>query len=308
MLLKININHYPFGSPMPSRSFSASSYRYGFNGKEKDDEINVDGGEYDFGARMYDSRLGRWWAIDPYDFKYPTLSPYCFVANSPLLFIDPDGKKITIPLSTRIFHREVYRAYMIFLKSNEGKEVYRDVASAKDARKLWNDKSGDGALSKTTNVILKAGKFKDAEGGLFAHGQTENEAKVNGEKKDIEFLNENDIKTISAPLKTTITIFLPPERPFLDNVEGAAHESAVHAHGILKFLKTIYDGVRGEDLVKAHKEGELDGDKNHINFSKGLNNVFEKFIKKFTETLKKESDKKEIQNYKDVDKKNNKDG
>lgn len=26
--------------------------------------------------------------------KYPSISPYVFVANSPLMFIDPDGKKI----------------------------------------------------------------------------------------------------------------------------------------------------------------------------------------------------------------------
>jgi hypothetical protein len=34
-------------------------YRYGFNGMEKDDEVkNGKGNSYDFGARMYDSRLG----------------------------------------------------------------------------------------------------------------------------------------------------------------------------------------------------------------------------------------------------------
>ena len=51
-----------FGSPMPMRTWSDpnAKYKYGFNGKEKDNEVNVDGGDYDFGARIYDSRLGRW--------------------------------------------------------------------------------------------------------------------------------------------------------------------------------------------------------------------------------------------------------
>ena len=33
-------------------------------------------------------------AVDPLAGKYPHLSPYVFVANSALVFIDPDGKKI----------------------------------------------------------------------------------------------------------------------------------------------------------------------------------------------------------------------
>jgi RHS repeat-associated protein len=89
-------NFTPFGSPMPNRSFSASSYKYGFNGKEKDDEISVNGGSYDFGARMYDSRLGRWLACDPLQGKYPDFSPYNFTMDNPILFIDPDGKIVTI--------------------------------------------------------------------------------------------------------------------------------------------------------------------------------------------------------------------
>lgn len=45
---------------------------------------------------MYDSRLGRWMSLDPLAIKYPSLSAYNFVANSPLLFIDPDGRYIRL--------------------------------------------------------------------------------------------------------------------------------------------------------------------------------------------------------------------
>ncbi len=69
-------------------------YRYGFNSMEKDDQVKGRGNSYDFGARMYDSRLGRWLTIDAKASKYPDLSPYNFVANSPLIYVDPDGKKI----------------------------------------------------------------------------------------------------------------------------------------------------------------------------------------------------------------------
>jgi RHS repeat-associated protein len=72
-------------------------YRYGFNGMEKDDEVKgVTGSSYDFGARMYDPRIGRWLARDPFAAKYTGLSPYNFVGNSPVLLIDPNGKEIFI--------------------------------------------------------------------------------------------------------------------------------------------------------------------------------------------------------------------
>ncbi len=80
-----------FGMLMQERSYSSPAYRYGFNGKEKDNEINVDGGDYDFGARIYDSRLGRFLTIDPASKKWPNLSSYLFANNSPLSGVDFNG-------------------------------------------------------------------------------------------------------------------------------------------------------------------------------------------------------------------------
>ncbi len=78
---------------MPGRKFSAGTgYRYGFNGKEKSHEITNDA--YDFGARIYDPRLGKWLSVDPLQQKYPDLSTYQFCANSPTSAKDPDGRLI----------------------------------------------------------------------------------------------------------------------------------------------------------------------------------------------------------------------
>ncbi|MES2382897.1 MAG: RHS repeat-associated core domain-containing protein, partial [Bacteroidota bacterium] len=71
-----------------------NGYRFGFNGKEKDNETYGEGNEYDFGARIYDSRLGKWLSVDPLQMDYPWLSPYNFCANNPIFYIDPDGKKV----------------------------------------------------------------------------------------------------------------------------------------------------------------------------------------------------------------------
>jgi len=74
---------------LPNRHASSDSYRYGFNGKEKDDEIKGEGNSLDFGERLFDPRVGRWWSTDNY--LKPWLSPYQFASNNPVNNLDPDG-------------------------------------------------------------------------------------------------------------------------------------------------------------------------------------------------------------------------
>lgn len=90
-------DYYPFG--MVARSVvSNNGYRYGFNGKEHEDDIT--GGDYDFGARIYDPRLGRWLAVDPLTLNYAWASSYCFASNTPIQAIDPDGEKVYFVIMT----------------------------------------------------------------------------------------------------------------------------------------------------------------------------------------------------------------
>ncbi|MBK8682087.1 MAG: hypothetical protein IPN31_09330 [Bacteroidetes bacterium] len=92
-------HHYPFGMLMPGRNWSAGSeYRFGFNSKESDSEMYGEGNSYDFGARIYDARLGRWMSVDPAQSKYPALSPYSAFNNCPIYITDPGGDTITFYL------------------------------------------------------------------------------------------------------------------------------------------------------------------------------------------------------------------
>lgn len=69
-------------------------YRFGFNGHENDNEVKGTGNHLSFGDYGYDTRLGRRWNIDPKTKKFPDVSPYSFASNSPILFVDKDGKEV----------------------------------------------------------------------------------------------------------------------------------------------------------------------------------------------------------------------
>jgi len=84
------MDYYPFGMMMPDRKWYANSdstnYRFGFNGTERENEISGQGNNLDFGARIYDSRLGRWFSIDPLSYKFLFQSLYVSFDNSPIFY------------------------------------------------------------------------------------------------------------------------------------------------------------------------------------------------------------------------------
>ncbi len=67
------------------------TYRFGFNGKEYDNEVYGDANFQDYGMRMYDPRLGRFVSVDPLTKDYPWYTPYQFAGNKPINSVDLDG-------------------------------------------------------------------------------------------------------------------------------------------------------------------------------------------------------------------------
>ena len=85
-------DYYSFGMLIDSRSYSSGTgYRYGFNGKYKDNEINGNGNQYDYGFRIYNPRLGKFLSVDPLTKSYPWYTPYQFAGNKPIWALDFDG-------------------------------------------------------------------------------------------------------------------------------------------------------------------------------------------------------------------------
>ena len=118
-----HIEYVPFGEVFIEERNSIWNTPYLFNAKEFDEETGL----YYYGARYYDPRLSLWISTDPLQEKYPHINSYCYTANNPILFVDPDGKAI----------------------------VKGAVAAFKYAKRVWNVYKKTGKL--TPSNLKKAG-------------------------------------------------------------------------------------------------------------------------------------------------------
>lgn len=121
---KSTVDCFTGGSLLPGRNYSSSTYNYGFNGMRKDDEIHgATGTSYDFGARIYDPRVGRWLSLDPLGSQFPSLSPFAFAANNPILYVDVNGEYFFI--RSRANQTKVTAALAVLFNGSDAAFTYR---------------------------------------------------------------------------------------------------------------------------------------------------------------------------------------
>lgn len=87
----MSIDYYPGGSILPGRSFSSNNYRFGYQGSEKEDELSGLGNIYTTHFRQLDTRLLRWWSVDPKASEMPWQSSYLSMDGNPVMLNDPMG-------------------------------------------------------------------------------------------------------------------------------------------------------------------------------------------------------------------------
>ncbi len=82
-------HYYPFGTAFAEKYDDGKNQPYKYNGKELDQMHGLN--LYDYSARYYESAIGRFTSIDPHAENYYSWSPYVYVGNNPLKYIDPTG-------------------------------------------------------------------------------------------------------------------------------------------------------------------------------------------------------------------------
>lgn len=154
-------SYYPFGMSLGSalsfQSNLAMDNNYLYNGKELQDDFDLDW--YDYHARYYDPVLARWHVIDNLAEKYSFISPYSYVLNNPLIFIDPDGQDIEIVIGkpyTDSQGKEHPYGHMAIRVHGEG---YNYVFDFGRYGRTWPIGAGEGIL----NVYKDGAKYLASE-------------------------------------------------------------------------------------------------------------------------------------------------
>ncbi len=168
------LDYYPYGDIRLDDQLGDFDNDYKFTGKEKDDETGL----YYYGARYYDSNIGRFVGIDPWegDLTDPqSFNKYSYVTNNPLKYVDPSGES---PIKPQLAsYKIISRRIKMFEKnnphldanqtlSNISKQFKKSWDNASNRRYFYTDKSGwidskhffvsADQTSRTGNLLTKA--------------------------------------------------------------------------------------------------------------------------------------------------------
>ena len=184
----------PFGESFVDHHIYTEEQPYLFNGKELDEETGL----YYYGARYYDPKMSVWLGVDPKFAHYPGLSPYAFVENNPLAFVDPDGKQSIFVNGMHFgtggkaeYWSGVDQSLMAATHEDESKAIYMDGALGGGKKRFLKSLfgAGPGNPENRRKAGKKAGRklakklrleptesiyiFSHSMGGAFAKGVAE---------------------------------------------------------------------------------------------------------------------------------------
>jgi len=152
-------DYYPFGMEMPGRKYSnGSGYRYGFNGQEKDKELNENFTTATYWE--YDARIGRRWNRDPVAKEYE--SPYATFSNNPIFFSDPNGDDPDKPAGKGSKEGE-QQTTSCFKIVGRGIVITKSVTWNWHAGGLKTGKTKKGADGKVGDVLTQEGWYTDED-------------------------------------------------------------------------------------------------------------------------------------------------
>ncbi|XLS28534.1 RHS repeat-associated core domain-containing protein [Flavobacteriaceae bacterium M23B6Z8] len=285
-------NYYPFGlehkgyNNVVTSTNPAQNYKY--NGKELNEELGL--GWHDFGFRNYDAGIGRWMNPDPLAEVYIHTSPYGYVENNPVFFIDPDGLRIDVSSileqdeDGNYVHQELAEAFLAFANSDVGIEFLSKFAEAGQTigdHTFEEDgefhSQGIDLAFNATNENYSKGEGSEERGDRGANARTKlSPSPYQFERNGKGTINVNVNKVLNVNNEYAKAYKNDPDNPMaktlfiLSRTLSIFHETIIHADGLAgdladnckldcsninKNLNTYNDGV--QQHIQAKQEGSL---------------------------------------------------
>lgn len=237
---------------MPGRKYEAQNgYRYGFNGKEKDKDINSLTA-YDYGFRIYNPGIGKFLSVDPLMNKYPSWSPYPFAMNCPISGIDLDGLEYYFSADGKFLGHVT--------KDSKGNALSEEITnSVRLASSMEVTKDGLYIFKDVKDLNINIYAFNRIAGAAYAEARTDNHDEI------YAFANAmvNNAKN---------------SKRSLDQIAGLTTNNGPHVSNAIfdgnakykEYMKTLYvDNNVGMNLAQAGLINALNGGKDYSNGADG---------------------------------------
>lgn len=238
-----HVEYLPFGETLVDEHLNSYNTPFKFNGKELDDET----GNYYYGARYYDPKLSIWLSVDPLAEKYPNISPYAYVANNPIIYIDPDGREIILSFAStsamtsysNLVNSALGGKYQVNLVAIAGTSNYRvEIATLNSKASITKEQK---QFYKQLNKVVNSNKTINQE------------------------VVENDANT-TVDSWVTGKIDIKDVEEFDASGSGAASSAGALTHSHIEQLEKAKKGLGNGDVGKT--ETDASGNTRYVDYEK----------------------------------------
>ena len=146
-------DYYPFGGSFNHYQNTNPPNQYTYNNKELQPENQW----LDYGARMYDANLGRFFNHDRFAEKYMDYNPYHYTLNNPIKYFDINGDSVNVSTTTDNDGNttvDIYFKFALLNSSSNSNLNMSDLLNAINEQLSYSYSFGEANIDESWNVSI----------------------------------------------------------------------------------------------------------------------------------------------------------